>query len=181
MTALLLAGLLAAQPPAAPKGPPPPELEAVRPFAVLFGEHDTVTTEYGPDGKAAKSTKGYERIFVKGQIAVVCDRGAEDGYDDLMVYQYDQDAKAVKGFLFMPLPKPRVIDVAVKDGVFTLTYPPLVLDGKTFTTRETITPQRGGAYLRKVEHKQPDGTYKLVRTIQGGPPKAEPKQPGGGR
>jgi hypothetical protein len=186
MTALLLAVVLAQvqpPPPPRPQQPPPgqppagqvpPEVQAVQPFAPLIGEHDTVTTEYGPDGRPGKRLKGVERVFPKAAIAVVWDRSTEDGYDDLTVIQYDIDARALKGFLFQPLPKPRPFDVAAADGRYVFTFPPLKLGPDTLTTRETLVLDKAGGYSRRVEHRQPDGTYRLARTVTAGPPKPLP-------
>lgn len=194
MTALLLAGLFAAQvqppppppPPAQPPRPPqqqpppgqtPPEVQAVQPFGPIIGEHDVVVTEYGPDGQPAKRLKGVERVFPKAAIAVVMDRSTDDGYDDLVVIQYDIDARALKGFLFQPLPKPRTFDVVAAGNGYQFTYAPLKLGPETITTRETLTIDRAGGYSRRVETRQPDGSHKLVRTVTAGPPKAQPGGP----
>lgn len=194
MTPLLLAGLLAGQtqtpptfrtqPPPPPRQPQPgqppagqpvpPEVQAVQPFAPLIGEHDTVTTEYGPDGRPGKRLTGVERVFPKAAIAVVWDRSTEDGYDDLAVIQYDIDARALKGFLFQPLPKPRTFDVAAGAGGYVFTFAPIKLGPDTLATRETLVLDKAGGYSRRVEHRQPDGTYKLVRTVTAGPPKPLP-------
>lgn len=197
MTALVLAGLLAGQPPPPPpprtqppppprqpqpgqppaNQPVPPEVLAVQPFAPLIGEHDTVTTEYGPDGRPGKRQKGVERVFPKAAIAVVWDRSTEDGYDDLVVLLYDLDARALKGFLFQPLPKPRTFDVAAINNGYSFTFAPVRLGPDTLTTRETLVLDKAGGYSRRVEHRQPDGTYKLVRTVTAGPPKPLPGGP----
>jgi hypothetical protein len=153
-------------------------VQALQVFVPAFGEHDTGTVTYGPDGRPSPAVRGYERVFPKG-ITVICDRGSEDGYEDLMVYHFDQDANALKGFLFMPLPKPRVIDVAVQGNVITLTYPPLTLDGQTIVSRETVTIQRNGSFVRRVDRRQPDGTFKLVRTVTAGPSKQPQQMPPG--
>ena len=187
-TAGLLGLALALAPTSAPAQDAPPDArdevaerrperiaEAMEPLAMLEGVYDTHSRVTGRDGRMVEADLGVTVCQFRAQrwaFSIEKATLAPDGrrYDDILMFQYDSAAKAVRATMFMPLfPAPRPIEVSIDaaERVVTLDYAPAGPGGSGLVTRETITVGGDGDLFWRIEHRQPDGSYRTTREIFG--------------